>query len=108
MVEELNTLARVLDLPCRAEGYYPGWPFEAESKMRELLTSCCQEILGKTPWNWAAHGGLEGGVFKSKWTDMDIVTLGPTMEGEHTPEERLNIKSFDECYEVIKEMLKRL
>lgn len=49
MVEELNTLARVLELPCRAEGYYPGWPFEAESKMRELLTSCCQEILGKTP-----------------------------------------------------------
>ena len=50
MVEELNTLARVLDLPCRAEGYYPGWPFEAESKMRELLTSCCQEILGKTKY----------------------------------------------------------
>ena len=56
----------------------------------------------------AVHGGLECGVAKSKWPDMDIITMGPTAEGVHSPDERLDLESFDSCYNVLRDLLAHL
>ena len=37
----------------------------------------------------------------------DIVTYGPISKGAHTPEEMLNLESFDRCYEVVRELITR-
>lgn len=45
---------------------------------------------------------------KSKWPDMDIITMGPTAEGVHSPDERLYLESFDSCYNVLRDLLAHL
>ena len=44
----------------------------------------------------ATHGGLECGVFKGLRPDLDIITYGPVADGEHTPDESLDLASFAE------------
>ena len=55
----------------------------------------------------ATHGGLECGVFKGLRPDLDIITYGPIAEGEHTPDEYLDLASFDRAYDVLREVIRR-
>ncbi len=65
-------------------------------------------MFGKEPEVIVMHAGLEGGIFKGKNPDFDIVTFGPEMLNVHTPGERLNIESSAKNWEFIKAVLKRL
>ena len=40
---------------------------------------------------------------KDKYTapEMDIITYGPIAEGAHTPDEKLDLASFDRSYEIL-------
>lgn len=42
----------------------------------------------------ASHGGMETGILKGLIPDLDIITYGPIAQGCHTPEEKLNLESF--------------
>ena len=53
----------------------------------------------------AGHGGNECGVFKALNPKMDIITFGPKGSGGHTPEEKLDLASFDRSYEMLKELV---
>ena len=55
----------------------------------------------------ASHGGLECGVFRGLIPDLDIITYGPISEGEHTPDEKLDLASFDRAYENLLTVLER-
>ena len=55
----------------------------------------------------STHGGLECGIFKGMIEDLDIITYGPISEGEHTPEEKLDLASFDRAYENLLKVLER-
>ena len=39
---------------------------------------------------------------------LDVVTLGAETDGAHTPQEQMNLKSFDQTFEVLKNLLERL
>lgn len=56
----------------------------------------------------AVHGGLECGVFKDRIPDLDIVTMGPLAMGAHTPEEKLNLASFERVWNFLVELLETL
>ena len=49
----------------------------------------------------ATHGGLETGVFYAKDKELDIIAMGPITDGEHTPDEWLDLKSFKDMYEYL-------
>ena len=49
----------------------------------------------------AIHAGLECGLLSEKMPYLDIVSIGPDMQGIHTPEERLNISSTKRVYEYL-------
>ena len=106
LINKLETLASYLDGEVVIGNGYPGWAYEKDSRMRELLREILKErgIELKTQ---ATHGGLECGFFKALRKDLDIVTYGPISKGAHTPEEMLNLESFDRCYEVVRELITR-
>lgn len=86
---------------------YGGWNYSAESVLREKL----REVLldhGTKLKERATHGGLECGIFKALDPELDIITYGPIAFGEHTPEEKLDLASFDRAYGVLCELLEKL
>ena len=85
---------------------YYGWNYESNSPLREILRAVLKE-KGIEMEERSTHGGLECGVFKGLIPDLDIITYSPISEGEHTPEEKLDLASFDRAYENLLEVLKR-
>ncbi len=108
MAGELKILSGLYQISYEETSRYPAWTYEETSHMREVMKEAVRHAMGKELELLAVHGGLECGVFKNKWPDMDMVTLGPVGVDVHSPDERLDLKSFDECYVLFKEFLKRL
>ncbi len=108
ILEEVALLADVFGFEHHEEARYPAWSFDAQSKMRETLQRVFKEMYHQELVLQAVHGGLECGVFKAMDADMDIVTMGPVAESVHTPQERLDLTSFDRTFDLLCAYLKEL
>lgn len=110
MIDKMKSMIEAVSV-----GYYvnymqqfPGWNYEKESFMRSILLEEYRKHFGRDIEIVASHGGMEPGVFKSKLPGLDPITIGPIAEGIHSPQERMNIPSFDRVFELLKNILKRL
>ena len=74
---------------------YPGWKPNMESKVLGVAKSTYQELYGKQPEVKAIHAGLECGIIGEKYPGMDMVSFGPTLEGVHSPDEKIHIGSVE-------------
>ncbi|MBQ2509753.1 MAG: beta-Ala-His dipeptidase [Erysipelotrichaceae bacterium] len=106
IIRQLEILSPLFGFKFELSDRYLGWDFEKDSKMREILREVLKE-KGIKMKEIAIHGGLECGVFKGLIPELDIVTYGPIGEGMHTPDERLNLASFDRAYENLLKILEK-
>ena len=106
LIDQLVVLGNLLGWEVKIENRIMGWGFSAVSPLRDILKSVLKD-RGIEMEEMATHGGLECGVFKGLRPDLDIITYGPIAEGEHTPEESLDLASFDRAYEVLCEVIRR-
>ena len=56
----------------------------------------------------AIHAGLECGVIGEKYPGMDMISFGPTIEGPHSPDERVNIPSVETFWKFLKALVAEL
>lgn len=87
---------------------YPGWSYDKDSKFRKRLFDVYKELRNEDMQEVATHGGLELGIWKDKMPKLDIIGMGPIMYDIHTPQERLDIGSFERTYEILLELLETL
>ncbi len=87
---------------------YPGWKPNIESPIMKVCQQAYRDVFKSEPEITAIHAGLETGLFLTKYPYMDMVSIGPTMEGVHSPDERLNIESVGRFYPYLKEILSRI
>ncbi len=85
---------------------YPGWKPDLDSKILELSKQVFNEQYGKGPEIKAIHAGLECGILGDKNPGLDMVSFGPTIQGAHSPDERVNIKTVEKFYDLLKGILK--
>lgn len=108
MKSELFTLAEVLNFEVNADNWYPAWDYMDDSKLRDLMCKAYKEASGEEMKLEGVHAGLECGIFKNKFPDMDIVAIGPTIYDCHSPSERIEIASVDRTYKFLKILLSKL
>lgn len=80
---------------------YPGWKPDTSSEILNKAKSTYKEIFGKDPYVRAIHAGLECGIIKEKYPEVDMISMGPTLRNVHSPDERINIKSVQNFYEFL-------
>ena len=56
----------------------------------------------------AVHGGTEAGVFRGLLPGLDIVGIGPNSGGAHTPEEWVDLCSYERAFNLLLGILDRL
>ena len=105
LVNKLSTLAELFGYSLSLRSAYPGWNYSPVSAMRDKLAEALRRADGAELRCEATHGGNECGVFNSLGVE-DIVTYGPVAQFIHTPDERLDIASFDRSYKVLTELVK--
>ncbi|EKY1943792.1 cytosol nonspecific dipeptidase [Cronobacter turicensis] len=105
MLESLGALAGA---KTAAKGSYPGWQPDASSPVMALVRETYQRLFNKTPNIQVIHAGLECGLFKKPYPQMDMVSIGPTITGPHSPDEQVHIESVGHYWTLLTELLKAI
>jgi dipeptidase D len=84
---------------------YPGWAPDPGSKLLKQAREAVFRITGREAEVKAIHAGLECGILKTRFKGMDAVSLGPTILGAHSPDERVNIESVRIFFDILNELL---
>ncbi|MDE9552523.1 beta-Ala-His dipeptidase [Xenorhabdus bovienii] len=108
VVDMLSSLAKLADAETVASGNYPGWQPDANSPVMHLVRETYQQLFDKIPNIMVIHAGLECGLFKKPYPDMDMVSIGPTIRGAHSPDEKVHIKSVGQYWQLLTAILKAI
>ncbi len=83
------------------EGAYSGWPANPDSAILALMRTTYVTVFGTEPDVTAVHAGLETSVAGVTFPGMDMISVGPTTTGVHTPDERLEVASVQRVYDLL-------
>ncbi len=103
-----KTIAETFGAEIITESSYPEWQYDADSNLRKLLQRVYEEKYGKEPEIVAIHAGVECGLFKEKFGDIDMISFGPNLYDVHTPNEHASIPSIQNCWDFLLEVLKQI
>lgn len=87
---------------------YPGWKPNPRSRIANVVAEAYEGLFGRKAQVMAIHAGLECGLFLEKYPHLDMVSVGPTMRGVHSPDERLHIGDTQRFWELIVRVLENL
>ncbi|WP_440530389.1 M20/M25/M40 family metallo-hydrolase, partial [Serratia nevei] len=108
VVEMLTALGQLAGAKVAPKGGYPGWQPDADSPVMHLVRELYQELFDKTPNIMVIHAGLECGLFKKPYPNMDMVSIGPTITGPHSPDEQVHIESVGLYWKLLTSLLKAI
>ncbi len=108
LVNSLESFVRYLGGTFEIGDDYPAWEYRPESAMRYIMAAVYEELYGEKPVINSIHAGLECGILTEKLPGADMVSIGPTMHGVHTPEERLDVGSVGRVWKYLLQVLKML
>ena len=108
MANQMDLIANITGGKWECYAAYPEWEYTVDSYIREVFQRVYKEMTGEEIEISAIHAGLECGLFKEKFGEMDMVSFGPNMYGVHTPDEKLSINSTKRTWELLLNVLKEI
>lgn len=99
-----NSLRSVFELArCEVKfgGEYPGWTPNRNSEILKIAEKKYKELFKEEPKVAACHAGLECGILGKNYPNIDMVSFGPTINGAHSPDERVSISSVQKFWKFL-------
>lgn len=106
--DSLVDLAKLGDWSVVKLPAYPGWKPEPKSKFLQFVKSHYESALKREVIVEAVHAGLECGIIGARIPGMQMVSIGPTVENAHSPDERLHVPDVAIFYRMLKDLLASL
>ncbi|WP_394204745.1 aminoacyl-histidine dipeptidase [Shewanella waksmanii] len=104
----LTALSRLAGAEVEFSGAYPGWKPDNSSPVMAIVRDTYEAIYHKEPVIMVIHAGLECGLFKKPYPDMDMVSIGPTIRYPHSPDEKVLIETVDQYWKLLLAVLERI
>ncbi len=86
---------------------YPGWTPDFNSKILALTREAYKELYKKEIEAKAIHAGLECGILKKKFPNMEMISIGPKNVGTHSPDERISVQSVGKIWNFLIALLRK-
>ncbi len=86
----------------------PAWQENQESPFLRLVSNTFQDVLGWRPRMVAMHFVLEAGFFVQHYPGIQIASIGPRIVEPHSTSERVELKTINDIWQVLLELLRRL
>jgi dipeptidase D len=103
-LETQRTVQSVFELAGAAikfTGAYPGWKPDTDSAIMKTVRDTYAELFGKIPEVMVIHAGLECGLFKTAYPHWDMVSIGPTIKFPHSPDEKIEIATVAQYWQLL-------
>ena len=108
LISKVKEIAESHGATVSVRGEYPAWEYRKNSHLRDVMCKVYKDMYGKDATVVTIHAGLECGIFSDKMPGLDCVSIGPDNYDIHTPDERLNLPSFNRVYEYLIKVLENI
>lgn len=108
LVARLEALAGLAGAEVVFNSRYPGWAPNLDSPVLVICRQVHQDLFGTEPKVAAVHAGLECGILGERVPGLDMVSIGPRIEGAHSPDERVWVSSVGKSWSYLKALLAEL
>ena len=82
------------------------WQPNMDSPLLKKCVQTYESIFGAKPIVELTHGGLECQIISDRCGGLDTISLGPTVQNAHSPDERLYVPSIPKVWSLLAELLK--
>lgn len=103
-----KVIAEALGANLETQSDYPDWQYNADSKLRKVFMDVYEKMYGVAAEIVAIHAGVECGLFKEKFGEIDMISFGPNLYDVHTPDEHMSISSVKNTWDYLLEVLKTI
>jgi dipeptidase D len=94
----LLALARLAGADMDVVRSYPPWQPELASRLLGVAQDTWRRLFETEPELVVVHGGLECAVIGGRVPGIDMISIGPEIEGPHAPGERVSVSSTQRFY----------
>lgn len=108
MADRFQALFGLMGARVKVENGYPGWAPNPESELLATFKQRHTELLGREPEVKVIHAGLECGILGSKYPHLDMISFGPLIRGAHSPDERVELNSVEEFWDMLRALIEQL
>ena len=106
--QQIAAVWSLTDSHIEFDGAYPGWAPDNSSKLMHIVRDSYEQLFNKTPKIMVIHAGLECGLFKTAYPEMDMVSIGPTIRFPHSPDEKIEIATVDLYWKLLVSLLENI
>jgi dipeptidase D len=106
--DNVAAIFRLAGSDVKAGDGYPGWKPNMDSEILKISKTAFRNLFNKEAEIKAIHAGLECGILEGKNPGLDMISFGPTIQGAHSPDEKLNIETVEKFYLLLKGILKEV
>lgn len=106
--ENVAAIFRLAGSDVKAGDGYPGWKPNMDSEILKISKNAFRKLFNKEAKIKAIHAGLECGILEGKNPGLDMISFGPTIQGAHSPDEKINIETVEKFYLLLKGILKEI
>ena len=105
LTQKIEMLAHLAGAEYKSGNGYSSWQPNWDSKLLAATKDVYKKLFGNDAKVNVIHGGLECGVIGGKHEGMDMISLGPTIENPHSPDERMYVPSIKKVWDLLVELM---
>jgi dipeptidase D len=91
LLDQIASVGRLSGADVTNDNAYPGWEPNLNSPLLETARRVYERLFNEPPNVAAIHAGLECGIIGERVGGMDMISIGPRIEGAHSPDERVYV-----------------
>ncbi|HBO38992.1 MAG TPA: cytosol nonspecific dipeptidase [Pasteurellaceae bacterium] len=104
----LHSLVTIGKAKVEFSSKYPGWEPISDTPILNLTEKMYAEVLGHKPAIKVIHAGLECGLLKKVYPEMEMISIGPTIVNAHSPDEKVHIPAVQTYWQVLTKILAQI
>ena len=107
-IEGFGQAAKLCAFESKFSAPTPAWLFKPDSELLKTAKKIFTEVTGHAPAVKVSHAALETSLFLKKNPTLEIISIGPTNENIHSPNERLQLDTVAPHVKFIAALLENL
>jgi dipeptidase D len=108
VLDAFSAIGRLSGAKVEFKNHYAGWEPNPDSPLLTAATQVYKRLFTEAPKVAAIHAGLECGIIGERVGGMDMISIGPRIEGAHSPDERVYPRSVAKSWRMLTELLHEL
>ena len=105
---KIAAVFHLIDADVSIKGGYPGWKPNMQSAALATLCKVYEKTFGNQPSIKAVHAGLECGILGGTYSNLDMISFGPTIKYPHSPDEKVNVPSVRKFWNFLVKSLENI